>query len=386
MTKHNAPLQLLQPPLAAYIHIPWCVKKCPYCDFNSHTSNEEIPFKAYIKALEDDLLHDLEWLHKRPLGSIFFGGGTPSLMPAEQIGEIIELLEKHFGFENSIEITLEANPGTVEHGDFHQLRAAGVNRLSMGVQSFADKHLTALGRIHSTKEAKAALIQARECFDNFNIDLMHGLPGQTSQDALADLAEAFSFSPSHISWYQLTIEQNTEFYSRPPSLPHEDTLLNITQEGSQALLEAGFVQYEVSAYARAGKASQHNLNYWQFGDYIALGAGAHGKITLAQKNQILRYQKTRLPKDYLERSGSRSAKTEAIPTDNLALEFVMNALRLNQGFSPELFESRTGLSFSSIAPTIKALSSKGLIEYQSGIVRTSALGRNFLNTVLEHFT
>lgn len=379
-------MALQLPPLSAYVHIPWCVKKCPYCDFNSHTFDQKIPSDEYIDALIKDLSFDLNWQQGRKLKSIFFGGGTPSLIPTPSIEKILQHLEDKIGFENNIEITLEANPGTVEHGDFKQLRSAGVNRLSLGVQSFNKQHLKTLGRIHSDSEAISAISQAREAFDNFNIDLMHGLPNQTLDEALQDLETAFSLSPTHLSWYQLTIEQNTEFFAKPPSLPQEDTLYDIHVEGMKAMESAGYHQYEVSAFAKANKESKHNLNYWEFGDYLAIGAGAHGKITLPSEQRIVRYNKTRLPKDYLSRDASRTAKIEDIQPENLPLEFMMNALRLNSGFEKAKFEARTGLPFSSLEPQLETLKTKGLLESASSRIRPSPIGRNFLNSVLEQFS
>ncbi len=378
------PTQL--PPLALYVHIPWCIRKCPYCDFNSHEVKEEIPVKAYIEALKTDLENDRHMSQGRRFESIFFGGGTPSLMPASAIGEIIQAANNIVGIHTHAEITLEANPGTVEHHDFAELRGTGVNRLSVGVQSFDAKQLKTLGRIHSPDEVYRAVERAKSGgFDNFNLDLMHGLPGQSTKQALSDITQAISLQPQHISWYQLTIEQNTEFFSRPPTLPHEDTLHDIMEEGMQLLANHGYQQYEVSAYAKSGKQSQHNLNYWKFGDYMAIGAGAHGKITTGAA-QCFRYRKTRLPKDYLNNSRPFTAHQENVGSENLPLEFMMNALRLNAGVEREIFIQRTGLALKSIETPLADLQRKGLIEPSSTHITPTKLGRLFLNTVLEAFS
>lgn len=374
------------PPLSLYVHIPWCVRKCPYCDFNSHERSSPLPEQAYVQAIENDLRADAALAQGRQLQSIFFGGGTPSLFTSTAIGQIIETAEKLFGFAPDIEITLEANPGTAEFGNFNDLRLAGVNRLSLGIQSFNDGHLQALGRIHGSAEAVRAYELARKAgFNNINLDLMHGLPDQTEKQAMKDLRQAFALKPDHISWYQLTIEPNTIFYNRPPKLPVDDVLADIQDAGCELLASQGYQQYEVSAYARSGRQSRHNLNYWQFGDYLAAGAGAHGKITHRAPDDILRYRKTRLPDDYLNDQKAFTAGSEKIPTDALALEFMMNALRLNEGFAPSLFASRTGLSFASIEPQIKKLENRGLLQTTDQGVHTTALGQRFLNEVLEHF-
>ena len=278
----NSPLQLdaSLPPLSLYVHIPWCVRKCPYCDFNSHAAGPEIPEQAYIQRLIADLQQDQPWAQGRKLTSIFFGGGTPSLFSAAGIGQIVSAAEKIIGFNEDIEITLEANPGTFEQEKFSGFRSAGINRLSIGIQSFNDAHLTKLGRIHSGNQALSAIDTARTAgFENFNLDLMHGLSGQSLAEASADIQQAIDLGAKHISWYQLTIEPNTEFYSRPPQLPEDDILADIQQMGMALLDEHGFGQYEVSAFAQPGQRSEHNINYWQFGDYLGIGAGAHGKIT-----------------------------------------------------------------------------------------------------------
>ncbi len=374
------------PPLSLYIHIPWCVRKCPYCDFNSHQSEGELPVDDYVKALAEDLEKDLHFAHGRKLDSIFFGGGTPSLFPSRAIKQIIDSAESLIGFQPDIEITLEANPGTVEHHDFSELRATGVNRLSLGIQSFNPEHLKTLGRIHSDKEAFNAVKRAQAGgFNNINIDLMHGLPGQTLEQARKDLEHAFELTPQHISWYQLTIEQNTEFFSKPPSLPQEDTLIDIMEMGLEALANAGYQQYEVSAFGRPNRRAKHNLNYWQFGDYLAIGAGAHGKITPGRDSEPFRYRKTRQPNAYLDANRDFTAHQATIEPNNITLEFMMNALRLNQGIALTLFEERTGLNQSTIATQLSSLKQKGLLEPNHNAIIPSPTGRLFLNTLLENF-
>jgi putative oxygen-independent coproporphyrinogen III oxidase len=369
-----------------YVHIPWCVRKCPYCDFNSHQQGDAVPEAAYVAALRQDLQQDQALAQGRPLQSIFFGGGTPSLFSGKAIGQIIECAEDLFGFDPNIEITLEANPGTAEHGNFRDLRAAGVNRLSLGIQSFHDEHLQTLGRIHGSTEAKRAFGYARDAgFENINLDLMHGLPNQSLQQAMEDLGQAFELGPEHISWYQLTIEPNTVFYNKPPQLPVDDTLADIQDAGHEQLHAHGYHQYEVSAYARTGKQSRHNRNYWEFGDYLAAGAGAHGKITRSAPDEIQRYRKTRLPQDYLNKAKPFTAGTETIPADNLPLEFLMNALRLNDGFEKYVFEQRTGMLYSTIEEGVSTLEAKGLLQVDDARVRATDLGQRFLNEVLAEF-
>ncbi len=381
------------PPLSLYVHIPWCVRKCPYCDFNSHAvgtnshaAGPDIPESDYIDCLIEDLQQELTLVQGRQLQSIFFGGGTPSLFSGAGIGRILEQVEQHIAFASDIEITLEANPGTVEQHKFSDFRQAGVNRLSIGIQSFNSEHLHALGRIHNCDEAIHAVESARKAgFDNFNLDLMHGLPRQTTAQALADLQQAMDLQPSHLSWYQLTIETNTEFYSQPPVLPSEDSLADIQQAGEQLLAAHGFQQYEVSAYSLPGKQARHNLNYWQFGDYIGIGAGAHGKLTELDRQQIVRRWKTRLPKDYLSADKAFCAGSKAVPDDELAFEFVMNALRLNHGFSPAQFEQRSGLPLGIIQHQLSDLSRRQLLSHSNDRIQTTALGRRHLNSVIERF-
>ncbi|WP_417564902.1 radical SAM family heme chaperone HemW [Marinobacter sp.] len=373
----------VRPPLSLYIHVPWCVRKCPYCDFNSHATTDAIPESAYLDALVEDLNQDLVFGAGRAIETIFIGGGTPSLMSGDFYNRLFDHLHAKLNIAADAEITLEANPGTLETGRFEAFRKAGINRLSIGVQSFNSDHLKALGRIHDSEAAHRAIRAARQAgFENFNIDLMHGLPGQTPEQALEDLRTALDYQPPHLSWYQLTLEPNTEFYSRPPNLPDDDHLWEIYRQGSEFLHQQGFSDYEVSAWSRDGRESRHNLNYWTFGDYLALGAGAHGKISLAD-GSIRRYWKTRQPEAYLNRIGSRTAGTDIIAPEDLPLEFLMNALRLSEGVNEHLFCERTGLPLSSVGVKLKtARDEKLLVE---GRLQATALGQRYLNSLLERF-
>ena len=375
------------PPLSLYVHIPWCVRKCPYCDFNSHESDAKIPENDYLQALFRDLTNDLPWVQNRKIHSIFFGGGTPSLFSANAIEKIIQRAETLIGFEDDVEITLEANPGTAEQQKFADFNAAGVNRLSIGVQSFNNDHLSALGRIHDGDNALKAIEMAQICgFERFNIDLMHGLPNQTRAQAISDLETAISTGATHISWYQLTIEPNTAFYSKPPILPIEDQLADIQDLGQQTLAKAGFEQYEISAFARNDQQCKHNINYWQFGDYLGIGAGAHGKITLPDQNSIIRSAKTRLPKHYLNQDTSALTSDTPIAQNQLALEFMMNGLRLTAGVKKDLLNSRTGLSTDQIEDKIEQLNQEGFLKHHPSNYCTTDLGARFLDTLLQRFS
>ena len=377
---------ILLPPLSLYIHIPWCVKKCPYCDFNSHVARDNIPEQEYVDAVVEDLKADLHWVKGRKLHSIFIGGGTPSLFSGPAIEAILDAAEALIGFKSDIEITLEANPGTFEQHKFADFHYAGINRLSIGVQSFDDSHLSRLGRIHDSRQALKAISAAQSAgFDNFNIDLMHGLPNQTISQAKNDLRLAVDAGAVHISWYQLTIEPNTEFFSRPPRLPVDDRLADIQQAGMSMLQENQFEQYEVSAFALDGKRAVHNMNYWQFGDYLGIGAGAHGKISLPEKNQVIRTAKTRQPEHYLARVGDALTTEKPIAVDEIALEFMMNGLRLKEGVPTSYFSQRTGISDETIKISVARLQSQGLLEQDSSHYRTTKLGYQFLNSVLENF-
>ena len=373
------------PPLSLYIHVPWCVRKCPYCDFNSHTSPQSLPEKAYVAALIADLQADLAWVQGRKIGSVFIGGGTPSLFSGQTYQDLFTQLRQHLDFSSDCEVTLEANPATVEHDNFEGYLAAGINRLSLGVQSFNPTHLQTLGRIHSQQDAFNAIQLAKTAgFSNFNLDLMHGLPQQDLSQAIEDIDCALSFNPTHLSWYQLTIEPNTAFYRQPPALPDDDILWAIQEAGQQKLAQAGFQQYEVSAYSQQ-RPSKHNLNYWQFGDYLAIGAGAHGKVTTPEG--IFRYRKTRLPKDYLASAPQQQARLglEKIVTEDLYFEFMMNALRLKNGVPIDYFEQRTGLAWADLLTQIQPALNKQWLTISNEHIKCTDLGFNYLNDVLSLF-
>ena len=376
-------------PLSLYIHIPWCVRKCPYCDFNSHQANGDVPETEYVKALVEDLHFESTRRNeqdKRPLRSIFFGGGTPSLFSARAIDSILNAAEKQFGFANDIEITLEANPGTAEAQRFKDYVSVGVNRLSIGIQSFADSKLKTLGRIHTSAEARHAIALCREAgIDNLNLDLMHGLPNQTLEEAIADLDEAISFDPTHISWYQLTIEPNTEFHNKPPTLPDDSIAWEINNRGFEVLERAGYQRYEVSAFAKPEKQSQHNMNYWQYGDYVGIGAGAHGKLSDSWQGQIVRNRKKKQPNHYIEASANREAERIEVAAGDRPFEYLLNSLRLTEGFNVSDFEKRTGVAFSSIAKQVEYLSAQELLAVSDNTVKTTARGYRVLNSVLEEF-
>ncbi|WP_047289745.1 radical SAM family heme chaperone HemW [Pseudomonas protegens] len=373
------------PPLALYIHIPWCVRKCPYCDFNSHAASPTLPEEEYVDALLADLDQDLHAVHGRELSSIFFGGGTPSLFSAQALGRLLKGVEQRIPFAGDIEITLEANPGTFEQEKFTAYRALGINRLSIGIQSFQEQKLKALGRIHNGDEAVRAAGMARQAgFDNFNLDLMHGLPDQSLDDALGDLRQAIAMKPTHLSWYQLTLEPNTVFWNQPPVLPEDDTLWDIQEAGQALLAEHGYAQYEVSAYAQPGRAARHNLNYWSFGDFIGIGAGAHGKLSHPD-GRILRTWKTRLPKDYLNPAKQFKAGEKALGNEELPFEFLMNALRLTDGVDAALFAERTGLDLGSLAEGRRQAEQSGLLQVEPSRLAATARGQLFLNDLLQYF-
>lgn len=367
-------------PLSLYIHIPWCVRKCPYCDFNSHQS-ASIPEQEYTQALIKDLADTLP-KEQRPLTSIFFGGGTPSLFGSESLAKILTATKAHANFADGIEITLETNPGTAEYAHFDQLLEAGINRLSFGAQSFNDKHLEKLGRIHQSDEIFQAVDKAKLAgFENINLDLMHGLPDQTRQEALSDLATGIALAPTHLSWYQLTIEPNTAFYNTPPTLPDDEILSDIQDAGEQLLAQHGYAQYEVSAYSKQGWQSKHNLNYWTFGDYIGAGAGAHSKLTTS--DGIFRYQKSRLPEHYMS-SPTKKIQHKAVTLEAQPLEFMMNALRLKQGCELKLLMDRTEIDWNRLESTYALLVDRGLCAPLPRLA-TTPQGYRFLNTVLSHF-
>ncbi|WP_312999687.1 radical SAM family heme chaperone HemW [Pseudomonas sp.] len=380
----RAPLPTL-PPLALYIHIPWCVRKCPYCDFNSHTASPVLPEQEYVDALLADLDQDLHAVYGRELTSIFFGGGTPSLFSAEALGRLLKGVEQRIPFADDIEITLEANPGTFEQEKFVAYRKLGINRLSIGIQSFQQEKLEALGRIHNGDEAVRAAGMARQAgFDNFNLDLMHGLPDQSLDDALSDLRQAIALKPTHISWYQLTLEPNTVFWNQPPVLPEDDTLWDIQEAGQALLAEHGYAQYEVSAYAQAGRPARHNLNYWSFGDFIGIGAGAHGKLSHPD-GRIVRTWKTRLPKDYLNPAKRFQAGEKYLSNEEMPFEFLMNALRLTAGVESRLYPERTGLSLDTLAEGRREAEQSGLMQVEPSRLAATERGQLFLNDLLQQF-
>ena len=385
---------LLHPPLSLYVHLPWCVRKCPYCDFNSHEFRGEggrgaLPFDAYVDALIADLDFDLPLAWGRTIQTVFFGGGTPSLFPPEAIDRFLQLASARLRFAPNAEITLETNPGTVEHGPFAGYRAAGVNRLSFGVQSFDDGCLRQLGRIHSSGDAERAIKAAQDAgIDNLNIDLMYALPEQSLAMALADVERALALQPAHMSHYQLTLEPNTVFAARPPAgIPDEDGAWDM-QDACQALLAAGgFAQYEVSAYAREGRQCAHNLNYWRFGDYLGIGAGAHGKLTLGAAQQVMRRWKHKHPSQYLVAAGSEAAigGDEILDAGRLPFDFMLNALRLNDGVPMAMFEARTGLPRSAIEAPLRRARDQGWLEADADWLRPTELGRRFTNDVIGLF-
>jgi oxygen-independent coproporphyrinogen-3 oxidase len=374
-------------PLSLYIHVPWCVKKCPYCDFNSHNAPQALPQGEYVAALLADLDQDLPLARGRPLQSIFFGGGTPSLFSPDAIARILDGAAARLAFAPGIEITLETNPGTVEHGPFTGYRNAGVNRISFGVQSFDDDALKRIGRIHDAQQAERAVKSAQDAgIENLNLDLMYALPEQTLAGALADVEKAIMLQTPHLSHYQLTLEPNTAFAANPPPLPDEDSAWDM-QEACQARLSAaGLAQYEVSAYARDGRECAHNLNYWNFGDYLGIGAGAHGKTTYSD-DTVRRRWKVRAPRGYMEHAATprRIGGDDAIAREQLPFEFMLNALRLNAGFDMADFSSRTGLAGGAIAPTLAQAQARGWLAREGARIRATGLGQRFLNDVIGLF-
>lgn len=380
--------------LGVYVHLPWCIQKCPYCDFNSHgLKKQSLPEDAYVDALRRDLAlearHRDEHCHKRPASSVFFGGGTPSLFSARAIGQILGCIDRRIGLSQDAEITLEANPGAVEHGSFAELRAAGVNRLSLGAQSFDDRALTTLGRVHRAAETVEAVRALRRAgFDNFNLDLMYALPEQTPDQAQCDLERALDLEPSHISHYQLTLEPNTLFYQKPPTLPDDDSAWDMHQTSLALLAERGFEQYEVSAYARDGLTSLHNTNYWQFGDYLGVGAGAHGKLTY-RDGQVERSQRTRHPTAYMATNFNDAAAREPrhVARHELCFEYPLNVLRLrHEALSLSSFERATGVEGALLEPALEDATQRGLLRRSSreSYVKTS-LGWRFLNDLQAAF-
>lgn len=373
-----------RPPLSLYVHIPWCIQKCPYCDFNSHALKHDIPEQEYVARLLDDLRADKSWAQQRPLNSIFIGGGTPSLFSAEAINALLRGIETIVPLAPACEITLEANPGTFETERFAGFVQAGVNRLSIGVQSLQAEQLQALGRIHDPEQARTAAAHAATLgLRSFNLDLMHGLPGQSVEQAMADLDGIIALNPPHISWYQLTIEPNTAFASRPPQLPEDETLWDIQERGHEKLIAAGYEQYEVSAYAKPGHQSAHNRNYWTFGDYLGIGCGAHSKITLPAEQRVLRCEKIKHPQGYLDLTRPLRYRTWDVAAQELPFEFFMNYLRLFEAVPKGAFEQLTGISSSHASALLATAKQKGLIEENDTHWHTTALGRRYLNSILD---
>ena len=383
MFKFEAP-----PPLSLYIHFPWCARKCPYCDFNSHAIQGDVPETEYVEALLRDLEQELPAVWGRTIQSIFMGGGTPSLFSPQAIDQLLCGIRARLPLQPALEITLETNPGSAEQEKFAAYRQAGVNRLSIGIQSLNDTHLKALGRIHDSQQAVRAARSARQAgFDNFNLDLMFGLPRQSVAQAIVDLRSVIRLQPAHLSWYQLTLEPNTLFYTRPPALPDDDRKWEMQCRGQSLLAEYGYTQYEVSAYAQPGKCCRHNLNYWKFGDYIGIGAGAHGKITTASQGVIHRTWKKRHPNNYLASAGTRQCidgRRELSEAEAL-FEFALNRLRLKQGFGLSEFEAACGLDRNRILPVVQQAQSDDLLTLDGERVQHTAQGWQYLNDLLERF-
>jgi oxygen-independent coproporphyrinogen-3 oxidase len=382
-------MTLLQtPPLALYVHFPWCVRKCPYCDFNSHAIKGPVPEQRYVELLVRDFERQMAGLGGRPVTTVFLGGGTPSLFTPDAIDRLFAGFRRFGKFAPRVEVTLEANPGTIERGRFSEYRAAGVNRVSLGAQSFNARHLARLGRIHSAHDTQVAVAElASAGIENFNLDLMYGLPDQTLAEALADLEGALALEPSHLSHYQLTLEPGTAFFHAPPALPADDEAWQMQLESQARIAEHGFDQYEVSAYARPGRECRHNRNYWEFGDYIGIGAGAHGKLTDVRQSRISRTERPRSPREYMEsiESGQPPSACD-IATADLPFEFALNGLRLKAGFSPALYESRTGLAVATLAKAVARANNRGLLEQDGHEAwRCSELGYRFLNDLLQLF-
>jgi len=374
------------PPLSLYVHVPWCLQKCPYCDFNSHGQKGDIPEAEYVQHLIDDLKADLHLVQGRKIHSIFIGGGTPSLLTGAAYTRLLKEVDSLIGLSDNCEITLEANPGTVETGRFKDYVKAGINRISIGVQSMQDDKLKALGRIHGADEASYAAQQASEAgLNSFNLDLMHGLPGQSLDDALSDLKQIIALSPPHISWYQLTIEPNTQFASKPPTLPQDETLWDIQEQGQALLAQAGYQQYEISGYAKPGFQCQHNLNYWRFGDYLGIGCGAHGKVTDAKTGVITRTEKVKHPRGYMDIIKPYLYKSWQVEQDDLAFEFFMNRFRLTEPCPIEDYSALTNQPLQSQQAALNKAINTGLLIEKDGHWQVSLKGHRFLNDLLELF-
>ena len=374
------------PPLSLYVHVPWCVQKCPYCDFNSHGQKGDIPEAEYVQHLIDDLKADLHLVQGRKIHSIFIGGGTPSLLTGAAYTRLLNEIDNLIGLSDNCEITLEANPGTVETGRFKDYVKAGINRISIGVQSMQNDKLKALGRIHGADEACYAAQQASEAgLNSFNLDLMHGLPGQSLDDALSDLKQIIALNPPHISWYQLTIEPNTQFASKPPTLPQDETLWDIQEQGQALLAQAGYQQYEISGYAKPGFQCQHNLNYWRFGDYLGIGCGAHGKVTDAKTGVITRTEKVKHPRGYMDIIKPYLYKSWQVEQDDLAFEFFMNRFRLTEPCPIEDYSALTNQPLQSQQAALNKAINTGLLIEKDGHWQVSLKGHRFLNDLLELF-
>jgi putative oxygen-independent coproporphyrinogen III oxidase len=373
------------PPLALYVHIPWCVRKCPYCDFNSHEAKDGFPEEEYLSALRTDLENALPLIWGRKIYTIFIGGGTPSLLSAGGLDRLMSDIRTLLPLDGRAEVTMEANPGTFEAEKFKSYRASGINRLSIGIQSFNARHLKALGRIHDDQEAYRAVDIAHANFDNFNLDLMYALPGQTLEEARQDVGTAISLAPPHLSLYHLTLEPNTYFAKYPPAIPDDDASAEMQDMIDAATAAAGYQHYEVSAYAQAGRQARHNLNYWQFGDYLGIGAGAHSKLSFPHR--VVRQARYKQPKTYLERMQSGNAVQEEVEIgrDELGFEFMLNTLRLYNGFEPNLFAERTGLTLNAIEKPLNAAEAKGLLYRDHQIIKPTALGLRFLNDLQQMF-
>lgn len=379
MGSPSAPHFAALPPLALYVHIPWCIRKCPYCDFNSHEQRGGLPEAQYVDALIADLESALPSIWGRRVLSVFFGGGTPSLFSAAAVDRTLAAIRARLPLVADAEVTLEANPGTFERVKFAAFKTAGVNRLSLGVQSFNSRHLAALGRVHDGGEARAAAAAALDIFDNVNLDLMYALPGQTLDEARADTTAALEFSPPHLSFYHLTIEPNTLFHRYPPRLPDDDTAAEIEDALHEALVTAGYRHYETSAFARAGRECRHNVNYWQFGDYLGIGAGAHSKLSFPQR--IVRQVRHKQPQQYLESvgRGAQVAEEREVSRVDAGFEFMLNVLRLTEGFPVAQFAERTGFDLANVQRGLDEAERRGLVERDHRRVRPTPLGRRFLN-------
>ncbi len=380
------PSVLETPPLALYVHFPWCVRKCPYCDFNSYAAREGFPEESYIAALGADLAAQAPAVAAREVSSIFLGGGTPSLFSPRGVGRVLEDAGRHLRLAADLEVTLEANPGTIERGRFAEYRVAGVNRVSLGAQTFDAARLAALGRIHSPLETRRAAEELHAAgIGNFNLDLMYGLPGQDADDAERDIEEALLLEPAHLSHYQLTIETGTVFAGRPPPLPDEEAVEGMLGACAERLCRAGLRRYEISGYATPGRRCRHNLNYWLFGDYLGIGAGAHGKLTQAAAGQVWRTTQPREPRRYMAGAPSGAGHRRLVPAQDLPFEFMLNALRLADGFEAALFCSRTGLAWETVRPIVEQLIGRGLMVREGHCYRPSPLGFCFLNDLLMAF-